>query len=86
MKIPSVLAACGLAFACATGVARAEVDAAAKRPSSARVSEGQPIERPAHATGAATDEAAGWLTPAKACLVLAVIGALALMGRRRGFD
>ena len=91
MKIPPALAAIGLALACVSGVARADVSATVQRASGARTSASMApaSERSPRSPDATTEDApaaAGWLTPANACLVLAVIGALALLGRRRGFD
>ena len=89
MKNSSALVACGLALACASGIARADVDAGSRRPPDARISDSSTTDRAAPGSnpgsGEATDDA-GWPTQAKVCLGLAVVGAFILLGRRRGFD
>ena len=91
MNIQSALAATGLALACASGIARTDASTDAQRLSGGRTppSASPTGERPVHAVDAAAGNAAegvNWLTPANASLALAVVGALVLLGRRRGFD
>lgn len=91
MNIQAALAATGLALACASGIARTDASTDAQRSSSARASAStSPTgERPVLAPDAPVGDApepVGWLTPANASLALAVVGALVLLVRRRGFD
>ena len=90
MKYSSVLAAGGLALACASGIARADVDASKLHPQDASVPDSSATDRSAHTPNASTEEPAaadaGWPTQARICLGLAVVGVFVLLGRRRGFD
>ena len=96
MKISSAIVATGLALGLACGVAPAGASASAspRTPVTIRVaaSGGLPsvsVEHSARASDATADEGSGspgWLNPTNACLALAVVGAFALLSRRRGFD
>lgn len=91
MNIQNALAATGLALACASAIAKADVGADARhlpggRTSASASPAGERPVRTADTPARDALEAAGWLTPANASLALAVVGALVLLGRRRGFD
>ena len=91
MTIQTALAATGLALACASGIARADASSDAQRLPGGRTSAstsptGERPARTADAPAGETPETVGWLTPANASLALAAVGALVLLGRRRGFD
>jgi hypothetical protein len=94
MKTAMTAAALGLALGAASAGAFAEAGgatrpihapAAAASIGAAALAQAQPQER-ADPDRAGTPGTTGWLDAADACLALAAVGALVLLGRRRGFE